>query len=283
MKTRAAFFLSVLFGLGVTSCSNFQFVHTLDEVHAHGLCWIAAHKGNQKKGFENGADAIRGAIAVPSEIIEIDLRSSLDGEVYLSHPFSVKENAVSGPREFFNRTIRSLTSREVESLHLIGLHGEAPLRYSKALELIKGSSSLYLLDIKDADFEMVKKVYEEANRAGELHQNIFQFYRLSLLKESREHSPEMLTACRAENAATISQCVALNPSIIVVDPEHLEIPELKAAKAAEIRILVKVLNRFDSRDQWKSIYKKGGDILLTDHPEALKIFIEKKGKRALCG
>ncbi|HAK59511.1 MAG TPA: glycerophosphodiester phosphodiesterase, partial [Nitrospiraceae bacterium] len=46
---------------------------------------VIAHRGDSSRALENSLDAIRLALSVPADMIEIDIRKSRDDQLFLMH------------------------------------------------------------------------------------------------------------------------------------------------------------------------------------------------------
>jgi glycerophosphoryl diester phosphodiesterase len=279
-RTNFFFPVIVFLVLFLASCSGFNFTRTLDEHRSTRLCWIAAHKGEQASGVENGEKAIRAALSSNAEIIEVDLRSTADGDLYLFPPGSVEEIDEQGTLD--GNPFSSLSSSELKRGKVEELGIPAPLGLEDALTLISDRPGTLLLDMTNASLRMVERARKVAAASGQLRQLLFQFYEPSLLKSAKSRYPELQTLCRAKAKDDIRECLNASPEVLQVDPDLLGLPEIRVAQGRKLRVLVRALGPLDHSDGWASLYKGGADIVLTDYPGRLREYITQKGVKALC-
>lgn len=115
-------------------------------------CAIAAHRGAWHAAPENSLEAIENAIAAGYEIVEIDVRQSADGELFLMHDDTLDRMAGRG------EVAEHLSVAELKAIRLRkadGGEGRAPTNAAiptlrEALEAARGRIFVDL-DLKDRD------------------------------------------------------------------------------------------------------------------------------------
>jgi glycerophosphoryl diester phosphodiesterase len=102
---------------------------------------IALHRGVMSPDqAENSAAAVRRAVAGRARIVEIDLRLTADGEMVVMHDPTV-DRTTNGRGQ-----VSSMTLAQLKALDIGG--GEPVLTFGEALDLVAGSETRLLLDLK---------------------------------------------------------------------------------------------------------------------------------------
>src|SRR5512139_2788545 len=91
---------------------------------------IIAHRGDSSSALENSLEAFRLALAVPADMIELDLRMSRDGVLYVMH------DRQTGRTADLNVDIESVTARELAGIRL--RNGEPIPTLTDVFELTEG-------------------------------------------------------------------------------------------------------------------------------------------------
>lgn len=128
-----------------------------------GQFLIIAHRGYSSKYPENSIDAFKGAIWAGADLIETDLRESADGAIVLSHDYAGGD------------TLKELKEQ-----------GFTPL--PTLLKLAKNRIAL-LLDMKEGNPLILRKVIDLVDEHGMLDQVIFGVRDIDQTRELRKLSP----------------------------------------------------------------------------------------------
>ncbi len=141
--------------------------------------FVVAHRGASALEPENTISAVRKAIELGFDMIEVDIRLSKDGEVVLMHDSRV-DRVTDGKGE-----VRSLGLEEIRRLKVKGREKVALLR--DIMEITRGKAAL-LLDIKDPDAAL--EALNLAKEKNMLEQIVFNTSDLETLERIRELEPE---------------------------------------------------------------------------------------------
>lgn len=108
---------------------------------AQGRMVVAAHRGLSSAAWpENSLAAFRHAVAQGTEVIEIDLRQTADGEIVVMHDPSVDRTSNA------HGSVARMSLAQLKTLDLGG--GEHVPTLSEVLAVVRGSSTRLLLDLK---------------------------------------------------------------------------------------------------------------------------------------
>ncbi len=97
---------------------------------------VIAHRGDSSRALENSLEALRLALSLPADMIEIDIRRSLDNELYVMH------DRHTGRTANRNVDIEQSTSEEISRIAL--KNGEPIPTLTDALDVIAGNIGLNL-------------------------------------------------------------------------------------------------------------------------------------------
>ncbi len=141
--------------------------------------FVVAHRGASALEPENTISAVRKAIELGFDMIEVDIRLSKDGEVVLMHDSRV-DRITDGRGE-----IKSLGLEEIRRLRV---RGRERIAFLKDIMEITRDKAALLLDIKDPDaaLEALKLVKER----GMLGQVVFNSSDIGTLEKIREAEPQ---------------------------------------------------------------------------------------------
>lgn len=97
---------------------------------------VIAHRGDSSRGLENSMEAIRLALSIPSDMIEVDVRKSRDNRLYIMHDNETGRTAES------NIAVEDAESGEIAQVRL--KNGEPIPTLAQVLDLISGRAGLNL-------------------------------------------------------------------------------------------------------------------------------------------
>jgi len=97
---------------------------------------IIAHRGDSSRALENSLEALRLALAIPVDMIEIDLRKSSDNAIYVMHDKNTGRTAE------YDLDIEHSTSKQICDVKL--KNGEAIPTLDDVLKLVDGKARLNL-------------------------------------------------------------------------------------------------------------------------------------------
>ena len=103
---------------------------------------IIAHRGDSSRALENSLEALRLALSLPADMIEIDIRRSLDNALYVMHDKHTGRTADK------NVDIERSTSDEISRVTL--KNGEPIPTLTDALNVVRGNIGLNL-EIKSGE------------------------------------------------------------------------------------------------------------------------------------
>jgi len=238
--------------------------------------YVIAHRGAHLGIPENSIAAYEEAIRLGCDFIEIDVRTTKDGQLISMHNASIDQYVTGNTGK-----VKDLTLTEIRKLDIgekVGAKWRGTLipTLEEILQVSKGKIKIYL-DLKDADpteiISMLKKYRVEDQVvwyiSGFLHKTIM---------EVKQECSACLVMPDPGNITNIERIsVAYNPPVIATDMDHLSSEFVQ--KAHELRMLVFTDDEKGNPEEWENMISMGTDGIQTDHPgELLEYLQSRKGR-----
>jgi glycerophosphoryl diester phosphodiesterase len=200
---------------------------------------VVAHRAAHQKHPENSLEAIQEAIDLGVDIIEIDVRITKDGKVYLMHDQTI-DRTTTGIGD-----IETLSSADLSKYKLL-FEGEnsgiAIPTLQEALALTKGKIMVDL-DLKTDKIEKIIAIVQELEVQDEV---IFFDSDWEILKEVRSKIPNAYLMPRTYNVKQIKKAYKkLDPVIVHIDPSFNTKKSISIAKKYGIRTWINSLGNLD--------------------------------------
>lgn len=168
---------------------------------------IVAHRGNSSEAPENTLAAVRSAIAAGADAVEIDVYSTIDGEIILSHDTTV-DRCTNGKGDVRYSTSEYLRSLDAGYPEKFGkkFAGEKMPFFREVLEEIKGKVTL-VIEIKQPGIE--EKVLQLLNETGTRDQVVIISFHTSSLAKFHDIAPDIPTSVLTFSHNTLEDIIAL--------------------------------------------------------------------------
>lgn len=214
---------------------------------------------------DNSLPALRQAITFGVEFLEVDVRQSADGSLFLFHDGSLSRANSYAPSRVRGVPIGSLASSERTAVPLdsAGVVGIPTL--ADALSLIERSSNTTLqLDLKGESDSLALSVLELVRARGLLHRVLLQL-----------RSPERIALVLAHHptARVLARCTSLEQLHLALQ-YRVEVVELErwitseAVRRAHERGVLVAINiagsRLDEPSTWEYLRSRGVDMIMSD-------------------
>lgn len=237
---------------------------------------VIAHRGNHVKVPENTVAAVKAAIKCKADYVEIDLRTTKDGQLVILHDATV-DRMTNG-----TGNIKELTFAEVRELKVAD--DRRPTRktyriptFKEVLQTAKGKINIYL-DFKDAD---VSETYQQIQDAGMQRQVVVYVNTIPQYKAWRTVAPSvpLITSVLEEvkNKDQLSFFLSQG-SIEVLDNVH-DKDMIATANDIGVAVWLDVQDDQESANDWDNALQLGIQGIQTDHPAELIAYLDSKGWR----
>ena len=256
---------------------------------------VIAHRAAWRTFPENSIEAIRSAIKIGVDMVEVDIAKTKDGILILMHDDTVDRTTTGSGK------VTDLTYNEIKQLRLNNAMGDTDYKVPTLMEAlieIKGKIMINL-DRADEFFEEIYPMLKETNTIGqvvlkghytaeEMKAKFGDFYKEVL------YMPLITDQIKDIKTYVDSHEAILNPSSyeIVFNENYLDsfeyIPEIqKNGDNVWINTLWGSLanNRTDDKaywnpdDNWGWVVENGATMIQTDRPSELITYLKSIGKR----
>ena len=229
----------------------------------------SAHRAEHEHHPENSLPAIQGAIDLGIDYVELDIRTTADGQLVIMHDPTVNRTT-SGKGE-----VKKMTLAEIKKLDLgVTFPGQFPdLRvptFDEVLELCKGKIGIYV-DTKDATPQDLIAAIERHDMGDHV---MFWSEHPDFLMQIHTLRPNWIIMPEAFNPENVQKIVdRMHPQLLGADERDFNAATIAAAKAANTGIFV---DR-QTEQEWQDAVDQGAVGIQTNHPAALIAYLRAHG------
>ncbi len=212
---------------------------------------VIAHRAAHQNHPENSLPAIAAAIALGCDYVELDVRTTRDGQFVLLHDATVARGAVA-----------DLTLAQI---------GTPLATFDQALALLRGHCGVYV-DAKQID----ARALLDALRRHDMLAHAVVYGRLPLLTELSIAGHPELAMPEAVSASVLAQTLkTLQPKVIAFDRNDFQDEIIALARQANKGIFVDRLGPDDNPAAWADAVRRGATGIQTDRPAELIAVLRK--------
>lgn len=204
---------------------------------------VAAHRGSHTNAPENSIQSIKDAISAGVEIVEIDVRSTKDGELVLMHDRTI-DRTTNGKGEIAN-----MTWKEVQALQLRHQNNvtdaKVPL-FEQALQAAKGKI-IVDIDFKSEAELAVEKCYTLIKKMDMLDEVLFFTYDYTDIPRLLALNPEVKIMPRARSAEDVEEILKIYPSckVVHIDTDFYTDELGQSLQDRKVRVWENMLGEYD--------------------------------------
>lgn len=240
---------------------------------------VAAHRGDHVIYPENTIAAYQEAIKNEADYVEIDLRTTKDGELISMHDATVNR-MTNGKGLVANLTLNELEQLEVKSKDTIGKVIYRIPTFKQILQLCKHKINIYL-DFKAADpaatyqmikqYGMEKQVLVYINSAGQF----------TGWRKASPKMPLMLSLPDSVKTVTGMESFINKYQVDILDGNYKQYNAdmVKLASSKHIPVWPDIQSAGEGPADWDKALAIGLTGLQTDHPAALVKYLKGMGLR----
>ncbi len=232
-----------------------------------------SHRGEHLHHPENTIPAFEEAIRAGADFIEVDVRTTADGKLVLSHDATVNR-MTNGTGE-----VSSLSFNQIEQLDA-GIKfapefaGTRVPTFDEVLKLAHGRIGVYV-DLKNATAQAIVEAIRKADMVDRVV-----IYRsgIELLKEIQQIDPRLKVMPESRSVENVNAAVnELHPKVIAFDASDFIDAIIQPAKAAGAAVYVDRMGKTDNPEGWQSAIDADADGIQTDLPGPLVEYLRKRG------
>ncbi len=228
----------------------------------NGSLYIVAHRGAHQGIPENTLAAYQRAIDLGCDFVEVDLRTTLDGEIVSIHNSTVDAYCIDGTTgEVSEFTLKELQALDIGSRIGAEWKDEQIPSLREILSICQNKIGLYI-DLKRAEIEPVVALLREFDMAD----HALWYASFEELDRLGEICPECIPMPDPGPEEELEKCLAeLNPKVLA--PVYRSYSKGFIDRIHEVDAIVIIDDR--GKESWDSILELGFDGIQTDFPEEL--------------
>ncbi|WP_457640569.1 glycerophosphodiester phosphodiesterase [Persephonella sp.] len=214
---------------------------------------VIGHRGAKGVRPENTISAIKYAIDVGVDIVEVDVRKTKDNKLILLHD-----------KDFKRLTGMTLTPRDLDFDFIkenITIDGESVALLEEAIFVVKGKIGLFI-EIKEPD--TVKDVMDIVDKSDCMNQiAVISFYE-EVLREAKKINPDITTGLvYMKPPGKILEAKEVGAKIVLPSYGLATEKAVRFAHRLKLKVVSWVIN---SEQQLKTAVSRGVDGIATDYP-----------------
>lgn len=261
--------------LSFLAASLFVFTASTDH-NTTRVVTVIAHRGDHRAAPENTLKAFEDAIANGADYIEVDLRTTADGELVVMHDATV-DRTTNGKGAVKEMTLDQLLGLRIISENKVSSGSYQVPTFEQVLGVAKNRIKIYL-DFKEADALKTWQVIQEYKMENDIVVYINRNDQYPAWRANGRHIPLIVSL-----PDSVTDVTSLQRYLQAVDANILDgsvgtyTPEMiKVAHAAGRKIWVDVQSEAEGKKEWLYALNLGVDGLQTDHLTELKSWLKSQ-------
>lgn len=188
---------------------------------------IVCHRGANLKAPENTLAALEAAIADGAGVVELDVRPSRDGVLYVHHDDTV-DRTTDGTGRFADKLSAEIDELDAGSWFSEEFAGERVPRFSTFLDACRDRIAVYA-EIKEGDPAKVRDMLH----ARGLLENAWTFsFDQAIRAETRARVPDFRLMVLFDHVGSVDRAVAQGAAILEFQAHNLDVDLVASAKTA---------------------------------------------------
>jgi len=230
-----------------------------------------SHRGEHLERPENTIPAFEEAIRVGADYIEVDVRTTADGKLVLSHDATV-DRRTNGHGEVSKMTFDEIRALDAGAKSGPEFAGTKVPTFDEVLDLALGKIGVYV-DVKHVN---AKDLVEHIERHGMADRVVI--YSGWISKQIQDINPKLKIMPESVSVDLVKRIVAeLHPQVIAFSAFDWKPEIIKLAKDSGAALYVDRMGATDNPEGWQSAIDAGGDGIQTDRPAELVRYLREKG------
>ncbi|HEY2387556.1 MAG TPA: glycerophosphodiester phosphodiesterase family protein [Candidatus Binatia bacterium] len=232
---------------------------------------VIAHRGEHLHHPENTVPAIAAAFDLGADYVEVDVRTSADGELVLSHDATV-ERCTTGHGLVAKMTLADLRALDAGVKLAPEFSGTKIPTFDEALEAAHSRGGLYVHVKAAAAADLVDRIEAQGMVSRVVIYSDIGF-------ELRRLNPDLTILPEATSVEGAQKVIALlQPRILAFSARDFTPDVIAVAKQAGLAMYVDRLGADDGVEGWRTALAAGAAGIQTDHPGELVAFLHAAGR-----
>jgi glycerophosphoryl diester phosphodiesterase len=231
-----------------------------------------SHRGEHLQRPENTIPAFQEAIRVGADFIEVDVQTTSDGKLVLSHDATV-DRCTNGQGKVSEMTFDQIEALDAGIKKGAEFTGTKVPTFDQALDLARGKIGIYV-DVKNAS---AQDLVTHIDGHG-MTDHVVIYCKAALCKQIQDMNPK-LKVMPESNSVEHSQMLIdlLHPKVLAFGAGDFKPDVIAAAKGGNAEIYVDRMGTTDAPEGWQSAIDAGADGIQTDRPGPLVEYLRSKG------
>jgi glycerophosphoryl diester phosphodiesterase len=231
-----------------------------------------SHRGEHLQRPENTMPAFQEAIRVGADFIEVDVQTTADGKLVLSHDATV-DRCTNGTGKVSEMTFEQVEALDAGIKKGAEYAGTKVPTFDAALDLARGKIGIYV-DVKNAS---AQDLVTHIDGHG-MTDHVVIYCRPSLCKQIEDLNPKLKVMPESNTVEHTKTLVdTLHPKVIAFGAGDWKPEIVAAAKQGNAEVYVDRMGTTDGPEGWQSAIDDGADGIQTDRPGPLVEYLRQKG------
>ena len=232
---------------------------------------VIAHRGEHLHHPENTLPAIAAAFDLGADYAEVDVRTTADGELVLSHDAGV-ERCTTGHGLIAKMTLAELRALDAGVKLAPEFAGTRIPTFDEALDAARGRGAIYVHVKAASAADLVRHIEAHGMVSSVVVYSDSAF-------ELRRLNPDLTVLPEAVSVeATQKMIVLLQPRILAFSALDFSPDVIAVARQAGIAMYVDRMGATDGPEGWRAAVAAGAAGIQTDHPGELVAFLRAAGR-----
>lgn len=234
-------------------------------------CLVTAHRGapiRSKDGLgalpDNSIQALRQSVALGVPFVEVDVRRSQEGDLFLFHDGSLSSTNSFSPANLRGTPIARLTRQE-RSLAKLDAAGRVSIpTIDEALTVIADSRTMLQIDLKGESDELAFSVVDLVARRGLLRNVLLQIRSADRARRIFERYPQTRVLLRCLDQQELEKALSLGVEFVELE-RWVSSEAIRMAHERGVKVLVNIAtSRLDEPSTWQYLRTRGIDVIMSD-------------------
>ena len=231
-----------------------------------------SHRGEHLQRPENTIPAFQEAIRVSADFIEVDVQTTSDGKLVLSHDATV-DRCTTGQGKVSEMTFDQIETLDAGIKKGAEYAGTKVPTFDQALDLAHGKIGIYV-DVKNAS---AQDLVTHIDGHG-MTDHVVIYCKATLCKQIQDMNPKLKVMPESNNVEHSQMLIdLLHPKVLAFGAGDFKPEVIAAAKGASAEIYVDRMGTTDAPEGWQSAIDAGADGIQTDRPGPLVEYLREKG------
>jgi glycerophosphoryl diester phosphodiesterase len=231
-----------------------------------------SHRGEHLQRPENTMPAFQEAIRVGADFFEVDVRTSSDGKLVLSHDATV-DRCTNGTGRVDAMTFAQLEALDAGIKMGPEFAGTKIPTFDQVLELAHGKIGVYV-DIKSVSAKDLVTHIE----GHDMSEHVVMYCNPGMCQQLLDLNPKLKVMPESGSVDRCRRIVeTLHPKVIAFDAGDFKPEIIAVAKEGRAAVYVDIMGKTDAPEGWQAAIDAGANGLQTDRPGPLVEWLRAKG------